>query len=149
MTFSTYRRGAYLLRPGSPELFLKHTDMIRQKHAIKILGYVIMPEHVHLVVVPPDGLKLGLVIGELKSRMAKEFFADSGHQSREPRVYWQRRCYDHNCRSPETVREKINYCHTNPVKRGLVSEPDEWRWSSYTWYRGDSEVPLEMDAYEL
>ena len=74
---------------------------------------------------PPDGLKLGLVIGELKSRMAKEFFADSGHQSREPRVYWQRRCYDHNCRSPETVREKINYCHTNPVKRGLVSEPDE------------------------
>gem|GEM_PF-6924353 len=57
------------------------------------------------------------------------------------------RCYDHNCRSSDKVTEKINYCHNNPVTRGLGSEPGQWRWSSYNWYMGQSDVPLEMDEF--
>ena len=60
-------------------------------------------------------------------------------------VFWQRRCYDHNCRSTESVWKKVNYCHNNPVKRGLVSEPDNWIWSSYRYYAGYKQVVLEMD----
>ena len=42
--------------------------------------------------------------------------------------------------------EKIRYCHYNPVKRGLVTDPAEWEWSSYNWYLGETDVPLKMDS---
>ncbi len=149
VTFSSYRREACLLRAGIPELFIKHTHEVRKKHLIKIFGYVIMPEHVHLVLLPPDGLKLGLVIREIKSKMAREYFATVMSEVVGQRIFWQTRCYDHNCRSTESVREKINYCHLNPVKRGLVGQPGEYRWSSYNWFQGVTDVPFEMDGCEL
>jgi len=105
-----------------------------------------MPEHVHLVLFPSEGMKLGLVIREIKSRSAKRFFEGSGiGPPGAKRVFWQRRCYDHNCRSVETVRQKVRYCHKNPVTRGLVTSPSDWEWSSYNWYHGVANVPLRMD----
>lgn len=94
-------------------------------------------------------MKLGLVIREIKSKMAREFFAALALQIPGPRVFWERRCYDHNCRSVETTKEKINYCHNNPVRRGLVTEPGEYVWSSYNWYQGKRDVPLEIDEVLL
>ena len=49
----------------------------------------------------------------------------------------------------DVVVEKINYCHNNPVKVGLISEPGQWSWSSYNWYNGANEVPLEVDGVEV
>jgi len=66
----------------------------------------------------------------------------------EKYALWQRRCYDHNCRTPETVVEKINYCHYNPVVRGLVNSPGEWIWSGYNWYQVNRNVPIKMDGIE-
>ena len=157
VTFSTYRRTNCLLESGVPELLIDHLQSVRTRHEIKFFGYVIMPEHVHLVLLPPGGTKLGLVIREIKSKMAREYFAKMGapqlvlNESGAPQlavgnsrpcklfsgcpqlpedpsarvvgnsetaqhVFWQKRCYDHNCRSAATVREKIDYCHMNPVK---------------------------------
>ena len=45
--------------------------------------------------------------------------------------------------------EKFNYCHNNPVVAGLVREPSEWKWSSYNWYQGATDVPIEMDAFDV
>ena len=107
-----------------------------------------MPEHVHLVLLPPEGMRLGLVIREIKSRSAKRYFAvtDVAPQGQK-HVSGQRRCYDHNCRSIESVREKVRYCHNNPVARGLVNAPGDWEWSSYNWYRGRRDVPLTVDDF--
>jgi putative transposase len=149
VTFSTYRRGEYLVEPEAPELLIRYLKDARVKHAIKFLGYVIMPDHIHLVLLPPDGTKLGLVVAEIKSRTAREYFAIFGSGLDGPRVFWQKRCYDHNCRTIDTVREKIVYCHANPVKRGLVQDPADYPWSSYNWYDGRRDVPFEMDAYEF
>jgi len=41
-------------------------------------------------------------------------------------VFWQKRFYDHNCRTAKTVIEKIKYCHKNPVVRNLVTSSDQW-----------------------
>jgi len=132
---------------------------MREKHNIKILGYVLMPEHVHLVLHPPEGLRLGVVVGQLKAYSARAVLAAWSKQGISvpqqlvienggfrKHALWQRRCYDHNCRTVEKVREKINYCHNNPVSRGLVSEPGEWPWSSYRWYAGRRDVPLIIDS---
>jgi putative transposase len=158
VTFSCFHRFRLLTSPAVIEVFLEELDGVRNRHGLKLYGYVVMPEHVHLVLWPPDTVKLGVVIGQLKSLSARRMLpllrVQRGtaldrlevRRSGEGRlVFWQIRCYDHNCRTPEIVREKIEYCHKNPVVRGLVSDPAEWRWSSYNWYLGCTDVPISMD----
>ncbi|UCG61305.1 MAG: transposase [Candidatus Zixiibacteriota bacterium] len=145
VTICCYRMEKYLVELPALELMVKHIDAAREQDRFKLAGYVIMPEHVHLVLIPPDGMKLGYVIGEMKSRMAREYFSSDMDGRKGENVFWQKRCYDHNCRSVASVREKINYCHNNPVRRGLVSVPGEYEWSSYNWYQGIEDVPLRID----
>jgi putative transposase len=150
ITFNCYRNLPSLADDRAKQILIDFLDLTRRKHQFKILGYVIMPEHVHLVLHPPDGMGLGLVIREIKSRSAKQFFAE--HQVGPPeatRVFWQRRCYDHNCRSPKSVIEKIRYCHNNPLTRGLVACPGDWKWSSYNSYLGRQDVPLQVDIFDM
>jgi putative transposase len=150
VTFSCYRRLPVLRDDRAKEILVKYLHVVREKHQFKLFGYVIMPEHVHLVIYPPEGMKLGLVIREIKSRSTKEYFAESEvAPAGAQRVFWQRRCYDHNCRTPEATLEKIRYCHHNPVQRSLVSDPGKWKWSSYNWYQGEKNVPLKMDSFHV
>lgn len=150
VTFGCYRKLPLLSNDIARQIVLEELERARLKHEFKILGYVLMPEHLHLVLLPPDGLPLGLVIREIKSRSAKRVFAlECEAKAGMQRVFWQKRCYDHNCRTRESTIEKINYCHNNPVRRGLVSEPAGWRWSSYRCYCGLDDVPLQVDRIEL
>jgi len=150
VTFGCYRGLPFLENDRAKQLFLDELDRTRHKHGFKLLAYVVMPEHVHLVLHPPDGMPLGLVVREMKSCSARRYFAgESIGQLGDARVFWQKRCYDHNCRTPETTLEKITYCHNNPVRRGLVAEPGAWFWSSYNCYCGGNEVPLVVDRFEM
>jgi len=55
------------------------------------------------------------------------------------------RGYDRNIFTADELREKIDYCHKNPLTRGLVGDPADWKWSSYRFYEfGDASV-LSMD----
>ena len=114
-----------------------------------------MPEHLHLVLQPPDDLALGPVLGRMKGWTARQVLDSlSGLQKVPCRsdgkpAIWQRRGYDHNCRSLEIVREKVLYCHKNPIARGLVSGPSDWPWSSHNWYQKTGRVVLEIDGIEL
>ena len=149
VTFSCYRRLPGLDTAYAKSIFVSCLDKARYKYGFKLLGYVVMPEHVHLVLYPPEGIELGRVIGEIKSHMARVYFSKSPvERAGSRRVFWQRRCYDHNCRTSGTVIEKINYCHNNPVERGLVDSPAGWEWSSYNWYSGQTDVPLTMDKWD-
>jgi putative transposase len=158
VTFSCYRRIEVFRDEVAAEIFIRNLDRLRRDHGVRILGYVVMPDHVHLVLHPQISVRLGVVIGQMKGRSAREIVLSWQERSipipgqmRRMRgtlinhSVWEKRCYDHNCRTPDTVREKINYCHNNPVSKGLVAEPGEWRWSSWQWYRGDCDVPLEID----
>jgi len=159
VTFSCYRRQRLLTEQTACEAILTELLRLRRDRGINILGYVIMPEHVHLVILPPDDLKLGPAIGVFKTRSAHMIlnWARSDQRKRDRIVrretgaaaVWQRRCYDHNCRTTEIVIEKVKYCHDNPVKRGLVSRPEDWPWSSCRWYQGLREGVLEIDGIEM
>ena len=145
VTFNCYRNEHGFQSESSKSDFLIFLNEARDNHKFKIFGYVIMPTHVHLILYPPDGMKLGLVIGEIKSRFARHILSKVKKSQDSIGVFWQKRCYDHNCRTPETVIEKINYCHTDPVRSGIVQEQSQWKWSSYNWYNGEEDVPLIMD----
>ncbi|MBI5267778.1 MAG: transposase [candidate division Zixibacteria bacterium] len=150
VTFSTYRRVTALNDDWLKQIVIDELKALRVRYSIRIHGYVLMPEHVHLVLWPPSGEELGRRIGEMKSRSARAFFAGRPiGGDKETRILWQRRCYDHNCRTIKDAIVKINYCHNNPVARGLVTEAGDWSWSSFNWYQGLRDVPLEIDSVEL
>ena len=154
ITFSCYQRFRYLKSAAARNIVVEELTHLRVEREIRLLGWVIMPDHMHLVLWPPRGVRLGTVLGQMKARMAlkilRQLPEDLHRQRANGRTaVWQRRCYDHNCRSREIVRVKINYCHMNPVRAGLVSRPDEWPWSSYRWYAGFPDPLIEIDMVDL
>lgn len=147
-------------KPEIARLFLDELRKWKQEHGVKVLAYVIMPDHVHMVLYPTRPMKIGKAIGELKSLSARQMlpllpedvttrmlWVNRNGESRK--VFWMRRCYDHNCRTFDIVREKIEYCHKNPVQRGLVKNQRDWPWSSYRWYEGEINGPVEIDTIEI
>jgi putative transposase len=147
ITFCTHRRLPVLDSSEFRDILQSQMlDMCRDQ-SVTILAFVIMPEHVHLVLVPPISMKMGLFVGELKRVSAKTLLErlreTQPARLREYQVVrdkktklaiWQRRCFDHNCRNDTEVWKAVEYCHYNPVTRGLVKDPAEWKWSSHNWY---------------
>lgn len=158
ITFCTHRKMQLLTDNKFREIIIDSIKEARKSHGFKLLGYVIMPEHIHIVILPAIEVKVGPLIGDIKKASSKKIhrlLQDGGSdlikrltvlRNGERRfALWQRRCYDHNCRTEESVLEKINYCHNNPVTRGLVKSPGDWRWSSCRWYQGNTDVVLDLD----
>jgi REP-associated tyrosine transposase len=147
VTFCTHKRIPILTNNRFRKIILDSIQYICKTHQLSLLGYVIMPEHVHLVIIPPEKIKLGPMIGEIKrisSIKIHDIMIETNSKFKDTMItkrdnimkftLWQRRCYDHNCRNDKSVWEMVNYCHNNPVKRGLVSRPEDWRWSSFKDY---------------
>jgi len=158
VTFCTHKRIPVLTNDIYRKSVIRAIESVRTEFGFTILGYVIMPEHIHLVIVPRIDTKVGEIVGEIKRLSAKEIHKILEQQSNnllskllvsrngiEKFALWQRLCYDHNCRSDSAVWEKVEYCHNNPVKRGLVGEPYQWKWSSFNSYAGKQGVPLAID----
>ena len=146
LTFSCYRRLVLFGDPRTRDAFVDHIELQRRRLGFKVLAWVIMPEHVHTIVVPADG-ELGAVLRGLKQGFGQAMIArwrerdasvlarmvDSGGATR----FWQRGGgYDRNVRDADELREKIRYVHENPVRRGLVDREEDWSWSSARDYRG-------------
>jgi putative transposase len=131
VTFSCYRRQPLLSTPVLSALFLKTLENTRQKFFMRVYGYVVMPEHVHLLLNEPGSGTLAEAIHFLKLSSAKQGQSDeqtdNGH-------FWQKRYYDRNIRSYSDFTEKLRYIHRNPVKRGLCEKPEDWQWSSFRHY---------------
>jgi putative transposase len=108
------------------------------RYGFFVTGYVIMPEHVHLLVSEPPNGTLARALQALKLSVAV--------QSRE-RPFWQRRYYDFNVHSEQKRVEKLRYMHRNPVVRGLVAKPEDWKWSSFRHYANGLEGTVEIESF--
>jgi putative transposase len=143
LTFSCYRRLPYLDTPEARNLFEDALERIRKKYKFVVAGYVVMPEHVHLLVNEPARSNLDRAIKSIKLSVAL--------RSRE-RPFWQPRYYDFNVHNEKKRVEKFQYMHRNPVKRGLVEKPVDWAWSSFRHYVtgevGTVEIESEWTARE-
>ena len=127
ITFSCYRREPRLDSPAARDCFLAVFEQVRQKYDFVIVGYVLMPEHVHLLVGEPARGDPSLVMQVLKQRTSRRLTSDALR-------FWQLRFHDFNVFTPRKWSEKLHYMHWNPVKRGLVAQPEDWRWSSCRFY---------------
>ena len=160
LTFSCYRHYAFLGRDRTREWFCEALDKARRKLAYHLWAYVVMPEHVHVLVYPgdaPEQMSAFLrAVKEPVARKAIRHFKDhasawlarvtvsEGRRLRHR--FWQPGGgYDRNITSDEALRAMIDYIHANPVRRGLVARAEDWEWSSARWYAGLRPVKLEMD----
>ena len=138
VTFSCYRRLPLLDNDHARTVFLDVLEQTRQRHGFYVFGYVLMPEHVHLLLSEPKHQKLEDSFRALKTRTSRKLKGDRPQ-------FWQRRYYDFNVLTQPKFVEKLRYIHRNPVERGLVQNPEEWRWSSYRhWLTGElAQVEIE------
>jgi REP-associated tyrosine transposase len=132
LTFSCYQRHANFTCADTYDLFVQCLEDMRRRFAMCIYGYVVMPEHVHLLVNEPDRATLADAIHYLKLSFAKRLRSRRG--AMQSGSFWQKRYYDRNVGDAREFTEKLRYLHRNPVKRGLVKEPAEWTWSSFRHY---------------
>ena len=137
ITFSCYRREPYFVTPSSKDTFLHSLEQTRRRYNLEILGYVIMPEHVHLLMSEPADREITLskALQALKLSVAKRL---------TQRPFWQTRYYDFNVFTHNKRVEKLKYMHRNPVTRGLVERPEDWIWSSYRHYLLDEPAPVNI-----
>jgi putative transposase len=101
------------------DLFLTILEETRLRYRFVVHGYVIMPEHFHLLVTEPEMGDPSVVMKVIKERFSRAVHRQASCDLIPERV-WQKRFYDFNVWSERKRIEKLRYIHWNPVKRGLV-----------------------------
>jgi len=140
ITFSCHNREPLLGTPKVRDLFEITFEQVRQWYGFYVRGYVVMPEHVHLLVSEPKRAKLSTALQMLKQNAARELRVAEGNP------FWQERYYDFNVWSETKRVEKLRYIHRNPVRRGLVEKPEDWKWSSFLHYATGVEGAVEIES---
>jgi putative transposase len=145
ITTSCYGRLPLLGSAQNRDLFLRILEHVRWRYRFVVVGYVVMPEHVHLLISEPERGNPSAVMQAIKQGFARSLLAQlrrtqQPHRSAlwerplERGRVWQPRFYDFVVFSENKRVEKLRYMHRNPVKRGLVVAPGDWVWSSYRHY---------------
>jgi putative transposase len=163
VTFSCYHRKPLLADPQVRDTFVRTLETVRRWYGFWLIGYVVMPDHVHLLLSEPERKNLALVLQMLKQMVSRNLPPQVGGQSYreakggdippqvsgdlQPQPFWQARYYDFNVWSEQKRVEKLRYIHRNPVKRGLVERPEDWLWSSFHHYLTGEEGVVEIESH--
>ena len=145
ITSSCYQRRPLLGSARRRNVFLEILEQVRCRYGFVVVGYVLMPEHIHLLISEPDRGNPSTVMQVLKQRFAHRVLQAWRNHNRPAQCQlweetllaghvWQRRFYDFVVFTEKKRTEKLRYMHRNPVKRGIVLEPDQWAWISFRYY---------------
>lgn len=188
ITCSCYQRRPLLWHERWRDFFIELLEQSRQRYRFVVAGYVIMPEHFHLLMSEPEKEDASVVMKVVKQEFARRVLREMRRrrmpQARVPQVrvphsfrafsfgemsglqiggedheteggiwhdaleaghVWQPRFYDFNVWSERKRAEKLRYMHQNPVTRGLVPEPEQWRWSSFRAYTFGEPGPVRLN----
>ncbi|HUU44178.1 MAG TPA: transposase [Acidobacteriota bacterium] len=164
LTFSCFRNRQFLTDPLICTWLAEFTESARKVEEFDLWAYVFMPEHVHLLIRPRnDDYAISRVLRRIKESLTRRVLKHWGdtaprkleqlcsHQGRRAiHRFWQAGGgFDQNLCDMDIVRKAITYIEANPVRRGLVSEPERWRWSSARARAGMGDVPLTIDLVGL
>jgi putative transposase len=144
LTCSCYHRQPWLGTTRGRDLFLQILEEVRQRYRFVVVGYVVMPDHIHLLISEPERGTPSTVMQVLKQRYARRLLRKKRRKTGQGELWpeegqhvWQRRFYDFNVWSEHKRVEKLRYMHRNPVKRGL--------WSSYRSYAYEEAGMVKMN----
>jgi putative transposase len=140
LTFSCYRQRPNFGNVVACSTFVSALERVRRDYDLCVYGYVVMPEHVHLLVNEPKRGTLAQAMQSLKQGVARRLALRAADS------FWQARYYDFNVWSERKFVEKLRYIHRNPVKRGLVARPEDYRWSSFRHYTDGEVGVVEIES---
>jgi putative transposase len=140
ITFSCYKRQPFLHSEEAKDTVQQILEQTRKQQRLRIAAYVLMPEHVHLLTNEPATDTLATFLQILKQLTSRKLKSPTQKQ------FWQLRYYDFNVSSPEKLIEKRQYIHRNPVTRGLVTQPEDYGWSSFNHYATGEPHPVEIES---
>jgi len=156
VTWSCIRREPILGTPSRRDLLLEVLERMRQRYRFGVVGYVVMPEHVHLLMSEPQvgtpstvvqAVKLGFVRRVLGGSGENPHFSQPRGEVGHPQRFWIKRFYDFNVWSQRKETEKLHYMHQNPVARGLIQRPEDWKWSSFAAYASGAVGPVRINDW--
>jgi len=140
VTFSCYRGRTLIAERSGYRVFEEALEWVRRRHGFIVTGYVVMPEHAHLLASEPGAVQLSVALQVLKQRVSRRLKREGDVQ------FWLIRYYDFNVWSHEKTVEKLKYMHRNPVVRGLVEKPEGWAWSSFRHYSTGEVGIVEIES---
>jgi len=151
VTFCCYHRHRLFATEASRRIFESALERVRRSYRLCVHGYVVMPEHVHLLLSEPQQDTLADALKSLKQGASRRLIGDLPLEPKAglngaPEHFWQKRYYDFNVRSDPQFVEKLRYLHRNPVKRGLCEHPEDWEWSSFRHYASGWEGRVEIES---
>ena len=161
ITTNIYKRLPIFTRPAYIIAIYDSLNYYRHKQQYRLLGYVIMPDHVHLLIWPYGVATIADIMRDFKTFTAKriirqaeaenqtewlEHFSQAGIETgRSDNKVWQDQYWDVNVYSEQFLRKKLNYIHRNPQRANLVKQPEDYRYSSYRNYVFGEEWLIEID----
>lgn len=156
ITFSCQHRLPLISCPHVADVFVTALQVSRRKNATELFAWVVMPEHVHMLLRPAPAHQLESTLRSLKMSVAKRAIARWVERSDpvlnqiqdgrgSPRFWQKGGGFDRNVRSESEFCREVRYIHRNPLERGLVQRPEDWRWSSVRWWMGIRENEVVCD----
>jgi putative transposase len=159
LTFSCYQRLPLLGTPALKRVFLDALGRARGKGSFELIAWVIMPEHLHLMVRPMPGLRWAPVAAGLKTSVGMRILnrwkrinapiLSRLYDARGDLHFWQPGGgFDRNVRRDDELEKEIHYIHNNPVERELVKKPTDWTWSSARFWAARHERYQDARVWE-
>jgi len=156
ITCSGYRRLPLLASVRARNLFVKILGEVRDGYGFALVGYVVMPEHIHVLISEPAKGTPSTIMQVLKQRVSRQLRGKTHTQTKQLGLriqrsdhslpqFWEPRFYDFNIWSQAKFVEKLHYMHMNPLKRKLVAHPRDWPWSSFSFYEEKESGLLRID----
>ncbi len=145
-------------RPETVQIILDCWTFQRQQQGLKLYGYVILENHLHFVA---QAEKLDKCINSFKSYTARKIidclqkqgmqrlltrlsFAKRAHKKDRDYQFWQEGSHAELILNEQMMREKLDYIHHNPVKRGYVANAEHWRYSSAgNYFNGEGLIDID------
>jgi putative transposase len=125
ITTKTLNNHPFFLNSSNAEFLISSILFGCRNNWFGLVAFVVMPDHLHLITIP-KGKNISQIMHSIKSFSSKEI---NKATQREGSV-WQSSFRDFTLWSEKLVIEKINYIHNNPVRKGLVSDPNDYNYST-------------------
>lgn len=161
VTTVVYKRLAIFTRPSFIIPLIDSLNFYRHQHQCKLIGYVVMPDHMHMILWPQGESGVSEFMSDFKrftsGRICRQAMLENRTEwvnaleragqvaSRAEHKVWQDNFWEEMAFTERFLRQKLNYVHMNPVRAGLVGEPQDYPYSSARNYDLDDQTLLEVD----
>ncbi len=169
-TISCHRQLDFFHHDDIKQIVIDALAQLKTKFGICLIGYVIMPDHVHVLMYPhakgsDTPIDISILLRAFKQHVGyhgksclREYWRTHNQlwspsltnwatNNEHGKPVWKTRGFDFNIHKFSMLIEKLNYCHKNPITRGLVKRAENWPWSSFRYYEfGDRSIlPMDWD----